>query len=117
MDLAGVDVTSIPNWLTAGGVVGALGLILNYIIRNKAGDRDGWHSLFKGLSERVAALEAECVALRLEVNECRKREGEWMTRALTAEALLQGTGEIRQAAASAAAEIRLDAQGKNRKDG
>lgn len=43
-----------------------------------------------------------------EVKECRKSEGEWMQRAMKAEAQLMGVGEVRAAAANAAAEIRAD---------
>lgn len=105
MELVGTDLLSIPMWVSAGGI---LGLLLNYILRNKAGDREGWGSLFKGLQERVEALEHECAILRVEVNECRRREGEWMSRAIVAEAKLLGQGEVNQAAAVAQAEVRAD---------
>ena len=98
MVLAGVDVSSIPTWISAGGIVGGLGILLNFILRNKSGDREGWGSLFKGLQERVEALEKECAILREEVNECRRREGEWMHRAIVAEAALMGKGEAQQEA-------------------
>lgn len=116
MELVGVDVTSIPNWLSAGGIIGGLGLLLNYILRNKAGDREGWGSLFKGLQLRVEALERECTMLRVEVNACREREGEWMRRAITAEAALMGKGDAQQEAQRiVSAEREADAIKRKRK--
>ena len=98
MVLAGVDVADIPTWISAGGIVGGLGILLNFILRNKSGDREGGGSLFRGLQTRVETLERECAALRVEVTECRRREGEWMHRAIVAEAALMGKGEAHQEA-------------------
>lgn len=68
------------------------------------------------MDARMQRLEDRCEALEAAVRECEKREAEWRRRAVTAEAALQGQGEVRQAGAVAAAEARIDeavkAQGK-----
>src|SRR5688572_23381575 len=60
------------------------------------------------LREEINRLDERCDHLQREVDECREREGVWMGRAIAAESKLQGEGDVRQAAAVAAAEVRLD---------
>lgn len=60
------------------------------------------------LRDEIDRLWAECRELRKSVQECEEREGEWMRRAIQAEAMAMGQGEARQAAAVAVAEMRVD---------
>ena len=48
------------------------------------------------LRAEIDRLDARCDHLQTEVDACREREGEWMHRALEAEAIVQGYGEVRQ---------------------
>lgn len=59
-------------------------------------------------SDDWKAMRDQIEWLTEEVKECRKSEGEWMQRAVLAEAKLQGRGEVRQARAAAQAELRAD---------
>jgi len=69
------------------------------------------------LAARVKTLEEESVGWRNKVHEVEEDRSKWMTRAIKAEAALDGLGEVRQASANAAAEIRLDAISKEKKGG
>jgi hypothetical protein len=60
-------------------------------IAEEAGD---WHRL----RVEIERLDARCDHLQSEVDDCRKREGEWMHRAIAAEAYQLGEGEALQAA-------------------
>lgn len=75
---------------------------VNERLRDKETEKHGaWtrlHSEIDRLIERIAEIEARCDHLQKEVDECRKREGEWMHRAIAAEAASEGIGEARQAA-------------------
>lgn len=53
---------------------------------------------FQRLHAEIKRLDARCDHLQREVDECRKREGEWMHRAIAAEAASEGIGEARQEA-------------------
>ena len=55
----------------------------------KAGD-------WSRLRAEINRLDERCDHLQSEVDSCREREGEWMHRALEAEAIVQGFGEVRQ---------------------
>lgn len=75
---------------------------VNERLRDKETEKNGEWSRFQAeiarLVERIAALEKRCDGLQEEVDECRAREGEWMRRAIAAEAASEGIGEARQAA-------------------
>lgn len=67
------------------------------------------------LRDEIERLQAWCSELQKEVDECRRREGEWMARAIAAEAAHLGFGEAHQEAQRIlSAEINLDAD-KNKK--
>jgi hypothetical protein len=59
------------------------------------------------LRDEINRLNAWCHELQEAVDECRQREAEWMSRAVTAEATLQGYGEWRQIQAVREASKRL----------
>lgn len=75
---------------------------VNERLRDKETEKNGeWsrlHSEINRLIERIAAIEERCDHLQKEVDECREREGEWMRRAIAAEAASEGIGEARQEA-------------------
>lgn len=50
------------------------------------------------LRAEIDKLWNECAELRKVVQECERREGEWMSRAIAAEAKLLGMGEAKQEA-------------------
>lgn len=75
---------------------------------NEAKDTD-----WTRLRDEVGRLSGRVETLEREVAACHDREFEWMSRALRAEAINQGQGEVRQAAAAASAEVRLDARDKS----
>lgn len=50
------------------------------------------------LHAEIVRLDERCDHLQREVDECRQREGEWMRRAIVAEAASEGIGEARQEA-------------------
>ena len=74
----------------------------------------GWPSIMARVNERrrditaekdgdwtrlrveIARLDERCDHLQREVDECREREGEWMRRAIAAEAASEGVGDARQ---------------------
>lgn len=59
---------------------------------------EGETSDWSRLRDEIARLDGRCDHLQREVDDCREREGEWMRRAITAEATLQGEGEAWQEA-------------------
>jgi hypothetical protein len=108
--------SEIWSWVQSAGTLGALALAAKFyldrrrLIQSAAVDeaaKEGGD--WTRLRAEIDRLDERCDHLQREVDECRRREGEWMTRALQAEALMQGNGEIRQAASIAAAEVRIDA--------
>lgn len=75
--------------------------------RDVAGEKsDDWTRL----RAEIARLDGRCDHLQKEVDECREREGEWMTRAINAEAKLQGMGEWRNTQATIEAAKRLTSE-------
>lgn len=63
------------------------------------------------LRDEIGRLDTRCDHLQVEVDACREREGEWMRRAIAAEAFQIGQGEANQkAAAIVAAERILDSK-------
>jgi len=48
------------------------------------------------LRGEIERLDGRCDHLQQEVDECRRREGEWMQRAIEAEAMLVGRGKVNQ---------------------
>lgn len=69
------------------------------------------------LREEVGRLSDRVEQLEHKVEECESDRATWMSRAIKAEASLDGMGEVRQAAANAAAEVRLDAIDKAARTG
>lgn len=68
---------------------------LNERQRDKAKEKDGdWSRL----RTEIKRLDDRCDHLQHEVDECREREGVWMSRAIAAEAALLGEGNALQAA-------------------
>src|SRR5690349_10147490 len=63
--------------------------------RDKVDEKAGDWSRLRGEIER---LDGRCDHLQQEVDECHRREGEWMSRAIRAESALLGKGEVRQEA-------------------
>ena len=68
------------------------------------------------LRDEIKRLDARCDHLQGEVDDCRKREGEWMSRAIAAEAFQMGQGDALQDAARIVAIERLTDASK-REDG
>lgn len=64
------------------------------------------------LRDEVARLAGRIEYLEGKVAECEHDRMHWMERAIHAESVLLGVGEVRQAAATAMAEVRLDAAEK-----
>lgn len=63
--------------------------------RDRAKEKDGdWSRL----RTEITRLDQRCDHLQKEVDDCRGREGEWMSRAIAAEAVLLGEGNALQAA-------------------
>lgn len=60
------------------------------------------------LRHEIERLDKRCDHLQAEVDACREREGEWMGRAIQAEAALMGRGRADQEAARMMAEERAD---------
>lgn len=84
---------------------------------NEAKDQD-WARLRDEVGRlvgRVQSLEGKCDTLESEVDACRQREGEWMRRAIEAEAALMGRGRADQEAQRiVSAERQADAKGKGK---
>lgn len=59
------------------------------------------------LREEIVRLDERLDKLQIEVDACHDEKGEWMARAIKAEALVQAKGEIRQRAAAVVASDRL----------
>jgi hypothetical protein len=78
----------------------------------KAAERTAyWDRLLKEISR----LDERCDHLQGEVDECRKREGEWMQRAIAAEAYQLGEGEaLQKAQRIVSAERQMDADKKGK---
>lgn len=88
------------NWQVAAWAAFWLNVVAWLKVRNER-QRDiakekgeGWARLHA----EIVRLDERCDHLQEEVDECRKREGEWMHRAIVAEAASEGIGEARQAA-------------------
>lgn len=63
--------------------------------RDKAAEESADHAR---LLTEIARLDSRCDHLQQEVDDCRRREGEWMARAIAAEAYQLGEGEALQKA-------------------
>jgi hypothetical protein len=89
-------------WATFLLNLAAILKIRNERLRDMEAEKNGdWkrsHDEIARLVMRVEALEKRCDHLQKEVDECREREGEWMRRAISAEAASEGIGEARQEA-------------------
>jgi hypothetical protein len=48
---------NLGDWIRTGGIVALLAVVLNFYLKNKAGDRAGYGSLIEALEKRVAKLE------------------------------------------------------------
>jgi hypothetical protein len=92
-----------------------------YLERRNEGKRDS--AIEKAgdwtrLREEIARLDGRCDHLQREVDDCRAREGEWMRRAITAEATLQGEGDAMQEAQRIlSTERQRDAEAKKNRGG
>lgn len=88
---------------------------VNERLRDKESEKNGdWARL----RDEIKRLDERCDHLQHEVDDCRRREGEWMARAIKAEAASEGVGDARQAAQRiVSAERQVDAakrdKGKN----
>lgn len=75
---------------------------VNERLRDKETEKNGeWsrlHEEITRLVDRINQIETRCDHLQKEVDECREREGDWMRRAIAAEAASEGMGEARQVA-------------------
>jgi hypothetical protein len=75
---------------------------INERLRDKEAEKNSEWSRFQAeiarLVERVVMVEQRCDHLQHEVDECRKREADWMHRAIAAEAYQLGEGEAHQQA-------------------
>lgn len=59
MNLAGVEIGSVSSWLTAGGVVALIGVVLGFIIKMRAADFQGWGNLIEALQGDIANVREE----------------------------------------------------------
>ena len=81
---------------------------LNERHRDRAAEKSGdWSRL----RDEIKRLDERCDHLQREVDECRKREGEWMSRAIAAEAVQLGEGRANQEAQRIVSAERLDPKG------
>jgi hypothetical protein len=81
--------------------VATMGLLAHYWRRRNEPLRDAANekvSDWARLRDEIVRLDARCDHLQHEVDECRKREADWMARAIAAEAYQLGEGEALQAA-------------------
>ena len=80
--------------------------------RDKVSEKDGdWTRL----RAEITRLDKRCDHLQHEVDECRAREGEWMQRAIAAEAALLGEGNALQAAQRIVSADRQEQSAKNKR--
>lgn len=85
-------------------------------VTEKAGD---WTRLREEIARLDARIDKQQIRIeeqQIEIDACHDEKGEWMTRAIRAEALVQAKGEIRQRAAAVVASDRL-ARKEEEKDG
>lgn len=68
---------------------------LNERHRDKAKEKDGDWSRLRA---EIVRLDERCDHLQHEVDDCRAREADWMSRAIKAESALLGKGEVKQEA-------------------
>jgi hypothetical protein len=105
----GAGLEGIWNAFQAGGLIGLGSLAAWLAVQNRKlrGQelRDGGEMKsgdWSRLRAEIARLDERCDHLQKEVDECREREGGWMSRALAAEAERDGynlgRGEVRQEA-------------------
>ena len=108
-------VSEIWSWIQSAGTLGAVYLAAKFYLDRRrliqAAESD--EAIREGgdwarLRAEIDRLDGRCDHLQSEVDDCRQREGVWMSRAMVAEAKLQGQGEVNQAAAVAQAEVRVD---------
>lgn len=119
-----VDVSALASLFSVESGVWAIAVILALLVAriwNSVPALVGRWIEFRKL--KAAERGADWRRLREERNhyhdllrECEQERALLQHRAVTAEAALQGYGDVRQAAAAAAAEVRLDAADKARKD-
>ena len=78
---------------------------INERYRDRAADEA---SDWDRLRAEIIRLDLRCDHLQNEVDECRRREGEWMQRAISSEAAAAGLGHARQEAAIIEATKRIE---------
>lgn len=59
MNVAGIEIGSVSSWLTAGGVVALIGVVLGFIIKMRAADFQGWGNLIQALQSDIANVREE----------------------------------------------------------
>lgn len=102
-------VNEVWSWLQSMGTIALLGLATKFYLDRRRLLQSENGGDWTRLRSEIDRLDERCDHLQREVDECRRREGEWMQRAIAAESKLNSHGDIRQAAAVASAEVRLDA--------
>lgn len=101
----------VPAWVYALGTPAWLAFLVYFVrtirdwpnvmarwnerLRDKEAEKAGDWSRLRA---EIVRLDERCDHLQREVDECRDREGEWMQRAIAAEAALLGKGEAKQEA-------------------
>lgn len=98
-------VSEIWSWVQSAGTLGALALAAKFyldrrkLIQSAASDEATKEVAdWSRLRAEIDRLDERCDHLQREVDECRRREGEWMGRAIAAEAALMGKGNADQEA-------------------
>lgn len=98
-------VSEIWSWAQSAGTLGALALAAKFyldrrkLIQSAASDEATKEVAdWSRLRAEIDRLDERCDHLQREVDECRRREGEWMGRAIAAEAALMGKGNADQEA-------------------
>lgn len=87
---------SVGDWIRTGGIVALLAVVLNFYLKNKAGDRAGYGTLIEALERRVAALEVA-------EQRCQERLSSALSELGELRGYLTGQGMARQEAAGVVA--------------
>lgn len=90
--IEGLGLESLGDWIRTGGIVALLAVVLNFYLKNKAGDRAGYGSLIEALERRVGALEVA-------EQRCQERLSTALNELGELRGYLTGQGQARQEAA------------------
>jgi hypothetical protein len=63
---------TVPGWITAGGITALIAVILNFILKNKAGDREGWGALIEALQNDISNVREEHRRCQMELADIRR---------------------------------------------